>query len=105
MSSSLQSINKLSQFVAKHSPRCADDLWDCLADECANVNLNARINLLYFLDSLLQLSGKAGDAWKKLISDGLTAFVKDVVPEGREGRVNAGSAMQVRCSVARWGRA
>lgn len=88
--------------MLKNSPRCADDLWDCLTDECAATrNPNVKLNLLYFLDSLLQLQGKAGEAWRGLLTKGLDGFVGDVVPEGREGRVNVGSAMQVSTRTCR----
>ncbi len=53
LTSSLASIQKVSTFALKHGPRCGDDLWDCLVEEVGSVSLNARINLLYFLDTLL----------------------------------------------------
>lgn len=103
LTSSLASIQKVSAFALKHGPRCGDDIWDCLVDECAHVSLNARINLLYFLDSLLDKEGPppaegskvAGQPYKALVKRDLAKVVDMVVPQTREGVLNLMSANQV----------
>ncbi|ORY69313.1 CTD kinase subunit gamma CTK3-domain-containing protein [Leucosporidium creatinivorum] len=104
LTSSLASIQKVSSFALKHGPRCGDDIWDCLVDECSHLNLNARINLLYFLDSLLdkelptESSSKQPQQqqpYKGLVKRDLAKVVDMVVPHTREGVLNLMSANQV----------
>lgn len=95
LTSSLASIQKVSSFALKHGPRCGDDLWDCLVEEVGSVSLNARINLLYFLDTLLDKQG-AGQPYKELVKRDLAKVVDMVVPKTREGVLNLMSANQVR---------
>ena len=105
LTSSLASITKVSSFALKHGPRCGDDIWDCLVDECSHVSLNARINLLYFLDSLLDkegppVEGSKGAAaqvqpYKGLVKRDLGKVVDMVVPKTKEGVLNLMSANQV----------
>ncbi|KAK4705346.1 CTD kinase subunit gamma, partial [Phenoliferia sp. Uapishka_3] len=94
LSSSLASIQRVSSFALKHGPKCGDDIWDCLVEECGQVTLNARINLLYFLDTLLD-KHSVGMPYKDLIARDLRNLVELVVPETREGILNYGSAAQV----------
>ncbi|KAG0146748.1 hypothetical protein CROQUDRAFT_656915 [Cronartium quercuum f. sp. fusiforme G11] len=53
LSSSQNSIQTIIRFLFKHRSKCGEDLWDCLVEECQNASLNARINILYLVDSLL----------------------------------------------------
>ncbi|KAH9812479.1 CTD kinase subunit gamma CTK3-domain-containing protein [Melampsora americana] len=53
LSSSQNSIQTTIRFLLKHRSKCGEDLWDCLVEECQNASLNARINILYLVDSLL----------------------------------------------------
>lgn len=94
LTSSLPSIQKVSSFAFKHGPRCGDDLWDCLVEEVGQVSLNARINLLYFLDSLLDKQGP-GQPYKELVKRDLGKVVEMVVPSTREGALNLMSVNQV----------
>lgn len=95
LTSSLASIQRVSAFALKHGPKCGDDIWDCLVDEASQVNLNARINLLYFLDTLLDKHAP-GQPYKDLIGRDLAKLVEAVVPQTREGILNLLSATQVR---------
>lgn len=106
LTSSLASIQKVSAFALKHGPRCGDDIWDCLVDECSHLNLNARINLLYFLDSLLDKEPPTEASkppqqqlYKNLVKRDLAKVVDMVVPDTREGVLNLMSANQVGFSV------
>lgn len=108
LTSSLASIQKVSAFAFKHGPRCGEDIWDCLVDECPQVNLNARINLLYFLDSLLDKEQPAMaeggkptvvQPYKNLVKRDLAKVVDIVVPQTREGVLNLMSANQVSPSL------
>jgi len=38
----------------KHFGACGEDLWECIVEECQKGTINARINILYFLDSLCE---------------------------------------------------
>ncbi|GEM06279.1 C-terminal domain kinase, subunit gamma, CTK3 [Rhodotorula toruloides] len=57
LTSSVLSISKVASFALKHAAKCSDDIWDCYVDEIAHANLNARVNLLYLLDALLDKEG------------------------------------------------
>lgn len=112
LSSSLPSITKVASFALKHGPRCGDDIWDCLVDECTTMSLNQRINLLYFLDSLLDkqqsitpsttttststASDPVQQPYKDLVKRDLSHIVELVVPDTREGILNLMSAQQVQ---------
>lgn len=52
LTASQQSIQTVVSHAVKYGRKCGADLWDCLIEECGKGNLNARINVLYFLDSL-----------------------------------------------------
>lgn len=61
-------------------------------------SLNTRINVLYFLDSLLDASSALGptDApYPAFVARDLGSIVGSVVPESREGVLNLKSARQV----------
>lgn len=109
LNSSLASIQKVSSFAIKHGPKCADDLWDCLVEECESVSLNARINLLFFLDTLLDKQGSGGAGagegrpYVALVKRDLAKVVDLVVPQTREGVLNLMAADQVsRSTLATW---
>ncbi|BEI85551.1 hypothetical protein CcaverHIS002_0509520 [Cutaneotrichosporon cavernicola] len=98
LNASQQSIQKVVSFAVKYGAKCGDDLWECVADEIGKGSLNARINILYLLDSLAETSAAVGppDApYLPLIERGLPALVAAVVPATREGHLNARSARQI----------
>lgn len=94
LTSSLISIQKVASFAVKHGQKCGDDIWDCLVEECAQINLNQRINLLFFLDTLLENS-TVGLPYRHLVKRDLAKLVQLVVPQTREGVLNLMSADQV----------
>ncbi|ORX35577.1 CTD kinase subunit gamma CTK3-domain-containing protein [Kockovaella imperatae] len=98
LNASSQSIQKVVSFAVKNGARCGDDLWECILDESAKGSLNTRINILYFLDSLLDTSlalGPPDAPYASLIARNLGKIVSRVVPETREGVLNAKAARQI----------
>lgn len=93
LTSALPSIQKVSAFAFKHC-NCADDIWDCLVEECETVSLNAKINLLYLLDTLLDQPGLDGGPYARLVKRDLAKVVDLVVPATREGVLNIMAANQ-----------
>lgn len=39
LNASQASIQKVVSFAVKHGSRCADDIWDCILEECEHVSL------------------------------------------------------------------
>ncbi|BGO92784.1 hypothetical protein NBRC10512_007903 [Rhodotorula toruloides] len=107
LTSSVLSISKVASFALKHAAKCSDDIWDCYVDEIAHANLNARVNLLYLLDALLDKEGPKGvsrgaeasavglGSYRVLVERDLGKVVGHVVPETREGILNWMSVQQV----------
>ncbi|BGP36519.1 hypothetical protein JCM10450v2_000416 [Rhodotorula kratochvilovae] len=107
LTSSVASISKVASFALKHASKCADDIWDCYLDEVSTASLNARVNLLFLLDSLLDKEGPrlapaqpgagAGThtSYRELVERDLGKVVKLVVPDSREGVLNWMSTAQV----------
>jgi len=102
------SIQKVVGFAIKYFPPCGEDLWDCIVEECQKGSINARINILYFLDSLCETcllvkshssavgsDGKAGNLYVDFVARDLAKIVEYVVPEGRQGLPNLISTKQI----------
>ena len=109
LTSSVASVSKVASFALRHAIKCADDIWDCYLDEVSSATLNARVNLLFLLDSLLDKEGpRLGSArppathagthtsYRELVERDLDKVVKLVVPDSREGVLNWMSTAQVR---------
>ena len=77
------------------------DLWECILEELEKANLNARINIFYMLDSLLDQSLALGvESYRELVRKDLEKVVDLTVPrDAREGVLNRMSAMQVSRSL------
>ncbi|KAL0568093.1 hypothetical protein V5O48_013899 [Marasmius crinis-equi] len=105
LNASQQSIQKVVTFAVKNHPQCGEDLWDCIVEECQKGTINARINILYFLDSLcetcllLRSHATGGSSNTNLyvdyVSRDLPKIVENVVPPGREGLPNLVSTRQI----------
>lgn len=103
LNASSQSIQKVVSFALKYSTQAGEDLWEVALEECAKGTLNTRINILYFLDSLLDASmaltgagGGVGEGvYLGLMVRDLGEIVGRVVPDTREGVLNLRSARQV----------
>ena len=118
LTSASQSINKVVSFLLKNSsPSISSrsrlsrntvaatttihneaDLWECVLEELEKSSINARINIFYMLDSLLDQSLAIGiESYRELVKKDLEKVVNLTVPRAtREGILNKMSAMQVR---------
>jgi len=112
LSASQPSIQKVVGYSLKYYSRCGEDLWDCVIEECQKGDINHRINILYFLDSLCEacLLAKSHPAslgpenpnsslYMDYVARDLARIVEYVVPEGRQGLPNLMSTKQI---LERW---
>ncbi|EJD38687.1 hypothetical protein AURDEDRAFT_91842 [Auricularia subglabra TFB-10046 SS5] len=112
-----QTIQKVVAFALKHFPRCGEDLWDCVIEECTRGSIHMRINILYMLDSLCETSllnrhlaaassSRASPGTKTPATDSQPAYVKYVardvdmivdlvVPDEQDGLLNLMSTRQI----------
>ncbi|KAH8923538.1 hypothetical protein BT69DRAFT_1350092 [Atractiella rhizophila] len=91
-----QDVFKLVSLALKHGPKCGDDLWDCLFEECERASLNSRINMFYALDSLLDASAALSfPLYLTLVKRDLQKLVDLVVPATLDGLLNLMSTEQV----------
>ncbi|KAF9260570.1 hypothetical protein L218DRAFT_962384 [Marasmius fiardii PR-910] len=105
LNASQQSIQKVVTFAVKNHSQCGEDLWDCIVEECQKGTINARINILYFLDSLCETclllktnslgSISNNNLYVDYVSRDLPKIVENVVPPGREGLPNLVSTRQI----------
>ncbi|GAA94921.1 uncharacterized protein L969DRAFT_105119 [Mixia osmundae IAM 14324] len=96
LNSSQQSIQKVVAFAIKHAPRSSDDIWDCLVEECEKSSINARINIFFAIDSLLDAALNSGiTSYLESTKRDLGKLVGLVVPREREGILNLMSAKQI----------
>lgn len=73
------------------------DLWECIMEELEKASINARMNIFYMLDSLLDQSLAIGvESYRRLVSLDIDKVVQFTVPTSlREGVLNRMSTMQV----------
>ncbi|KAK0484763.1 CTD kinase subunit gamma CTK3-domain-containing protein [Armillaria novae-zelandiae] len=103
-----QSIHKAVAFAVKYFAPCGEDLWDCIVEECQKGSINSRINTLYFLDSLCEMSllvkshakvvrsnRPESNQYVDYVARDLGKIVECVVPSGREGLPNLISTRQI----------
>ncbi|KAK8864693.1 hypothetical protein IAR55_001945 [Kwoniella newhampshirensis] len=98
LNASQLSIQKVVSFAIKYGSRCGEDLWECVMEECGKGSLNTRINILYFLDSLVEASltiGPIEAPYPEFVTRDLQKVVDSVVPDTREGILNLKSARQI----------
>jgi len=108
LNASQQSIQKCVGYALKYYPRCGEDLWSCIIDECRDGSLNTRINVLYLLDTLCESSfqtsnndraqGRSisnGTYYVDYISRDLDKIVEHVVPDSKDGLMNIQSTSQI----------
>lgn len=119
LTSAAQSINKVVTFLIKHSSQASsssrrpptasssqtslpsaqeEDLWACIIEELEKSNINARINIFYMLDSLLDQALAIGlESYRTLVERDLDTVVDLTVPmDVKEGVLNRLSTVQVR---------
>lgn len=119
LTSAAQSINKVVTFLIKHSSQAPpsssrrppsagssrsslpsaqeQDLWACIIEELEKSNINARMNIFYMLDSLLDQTQAIGlESYQILVERDLEAVVDLTVPKDvKEGVLNRLSTVQV----------
>ncbi|KAK6909841.1 hypothetical protein I204_04756 [Kwoniella mangroviensis CBS 8886] len=98
LNASQPSIQKVVGYAIKYGSRCSEDLWECIVEQCGKGSLNTRINILYFLDTLLEASlplGPVDAPYPQLVTQNLQDIVGKVVPDGRDGVLNLRSAKQI----------
>lgn len=123
LTSAAQSINKVVTFLIKHSSQASSssnrrpptasssqaplpsaqeqDLWACIIEELEKSNINARINIFYMLDSLLDQAQAIGlESYTALVERDLETVVDLTVPtDVKEGVLNRLSTVQVSSAV------
>ncbi|WVQ67416.1 uncharacterized protein L199_005612 [Kwoniella botswanensis] len=98
LNASQPSIQKVVGYAIKYGSRCSEDLWECIVEQCGKGSLNTRINILYFLDTLLEASlplGPVDAPYPQLVTQNLQDIVGKVVPDGRDRVLNLRSAKQI----------
>lgn len=75
-------------------------MWACILEELEKSSINARINIFYMLDSLLDQALAIGlESYRTLVEKDLEAVVDLTVPiDVKEGVLNRLSTVQVRYS-------
>ena len=96
LNASIQSIQKVTTFALKNATKCGEDLWEVVLEESLKGTLNTRINILYFLDGLIESEHSIHHSfYSGLLDRDLELVVGRVVPDTREGVLNLRSAKQV----------
>ncbi|KIR59392.1 CTD kinase subunit gamma [Cryptococcus bacillisporus CA1873] len=98
LNASQQSIQKVTSFAINYGSRCGEDLWECVIEQCNKGTLNTRINILYFLDTLVGESlalGPSEAPYDVLLTRDLKTLVDSVVPDTNAGKLNLKSARQI----------
>ncbi|EPY50582.1 domain kinase I gamma subunit [Schizosaccharomyces cryophilus OY26] len=106
----LQLLNKLSasqlsqlkpaQFAIKNMD-LEDDLYSCIWEELESGSFNTRVNIMYFVDTLCELSLKNGitSGYITMITRDILKLVEYVVPIGIAGAANAPEVRKVLHSL------
>ncbi|TYJ53026.1 hypothetical protein B9479_006356 [Cryptococcus floricola] len=98
LNASQQSIHKGTAFAIKYGSRCGEDLWECIIEQTGKGTLNTRINVFYFLDSLLAESialGPSETPYQELVTKNLQQLIDNVVPDTTSGILNLKSTKQI----------
>ena len=97
LSASQSSSLKLSQFALKHKS-LHEDLYSCILEELPATTLNDRVNIFFFLQTLVEQSERAQfRAYGDMIRRDLLVIVSDVAPVNG-GAANIAPARKVRIS-------
>ncbi|TEB38058.1 hypothetical protein FA13DRAFT_1681452 [Coprinellus micaceus] len=116
LTASQQSIQRVVGFAIKYFPNCGEDIWECIMDDFEKGTINARINVLYFLDSLCETcllvkskashrerssssSRRSSNLYVDFVSRDLDKIIDHVVPQGKQGLPNLASTKQI---LERW---
>ncbi|RKP24466.1 CTD kinase subunit gamma CTK3-domain-containing protein [Syncephalis pseudoplumigaleata] len=95
LTASQQTIQRAAQFALNEEELC-EDLYSCVLEELDQASINARINLLYTIDALVQPAGRGGFAgYRDQLRPDLVRVIRTVVPEGQLGAVNLSQTRKV----------
>jgi CTD kinase subunit gamma len=94
LSGSQSSVLKLCQFALKHRT-LHEDLYSCITEELATTNLNDKVNIFFFLGTLVDQSDKAQfRSYIDMVRRDLDRIV-DLVAPVDGGSANVASARKV----------
>ncbi|CAO3686808.1 unnamed protein product [Umbelopsis ramanniana] len=95
LNASQQSIQKVANYAMRNK-RLSEDLYSCVLESLEQASMNARLNILYVLDSLCQASLKSGfKGYVDLVRLDLDKVIALVVPNDARGMVNAASTRKI----------
>ncbi|GJJ75598.1 CTD kinase subunit gamma [Entomortierella parvispora] len=96
LNASQHSILKVGNFAMRNR-NLYEDLYSCITEELEKTpSINARMNILYVLDSICQQSLKAHFAgYTDLLQRGLSKVIDLVAPAGAKGNVNVAGTKKI----------
>ncbi|KAH8554730.1 CTD kinase subunit gamma CTK3-domain-containing protein [Umbelopsis sp. PMI_123] len=95
LNASQQSIQKVANYAMRNK-RLSEDLYSCVLESLEQASMNARLNILYVLDSLCQASLKSGfKGYVDLVRQDLDKVIAAVVPNDASGMMNAASTRKI----------
>ncbi|GAO48830.1 hypothetical protein SAICODRAFT_70793 [Saitoella complicata NRRL Y-17804] len=99
LNASQLSAGKCASFAIKQK-HLDEDLFSCVIEELEQTSMNARVNILYFLETLCDASVKAGVlSYRSLLASSIGAIVDAVAPEGAAGSANVATVRKVLANL------
>jgi len=91
-----QDVQKSVSFAMRHIDN-HEDLWSCIIQACQEASLNLKMNILYFIESLCEMSSSVGPEpyYVQHLARDLRTLVNLLVPDSREGLLNLYGTKQV----------
>ncbi|QSL64740.1 hypothetical protein MERGE_002042 [Pneumocystis wakefieldiae] len=94
LTASQQSQIKTAQFALRHKD-LDEDLYNCVLEELELSSLNARLNIMYFLETLCDYSYKNGcSSYISMIRKDIGKIVRAVAPPGPQGAANVSAVIE-----------
>ncbi|KAK9454712.1 CTD kinase subunit gamma CTK3-domain-containing protein [Dipodascopsis uninucleata] len=94
LNASIQSATKCAHFALKYQDMC-EDLYSCIIEELEKTSLNARINILFFLETLCDNCMRAGFTdYVDMVNRDLWEILDKVVPPAQGALANVALARQ-----------
>ncbi|KAK9479730.1 CTD kinase subunit gamma CTK3-domain-containing protein [Lipomyces japonicus] len=95
LNASIQSATKCAQFALRYQD-LSEDLYSCIIEELDKTSLNARINMLFFLETLCEYSTRSGfTEYVDMVRRDLWEIFDKVVPEAKGALANVNLARKV----------
>ncbi|KAK9377371.1 CTD kinase subunit gamma CTK3-domain-containing protein [Lipomyces chichibuensis] len=92
LNASVQSATKCAQFALRYQD-LSEDLYSCILEELDKTSLNARINILYFLETLCENSIRTGyEEYVDMVTRDLWEILDKVVPPAQGALANVALA-------------